>query len=54
MFSRYLKDKGSSNVSTPFFLAVGFHKPHVPFKFPEEYLNLFPIEGVKPPSNPKK
>ena len=24
----------------PFFLAVGFHKPHLPFVFPEEYLDL--------------
>lgn len=22
----------------PYFLAVGFHKPHIPFKFPASYL----------------
>ena len=27
----------------PFFLAVGFHKPHIPFKFPKEYLQLYPL-----------
>lgn len=25
----------------PFFLAVGFHKPHIPFKIPREYLSKF-------------
>eukprot|EP01043_Picozoa_sp_COSAG02_P066728 COSAG02_NODE_10479_length_1901_cov_0.931298_1_plen_329_part_00 len=28
----------------PLFLAVGFHKPHIPFKFPAEYLQLIPPE----------
>lgn len=23
----------------PFFLAVGLHKPHIPFRFPKEYLS---------------
>lgn len=23
----------------PFFLAIGFHKPHIPFKFPQRYLS---------------
>ncbi|XP_026186257.1 iduronate 2-sulfatase isoform X2 [Mastacembelus armatus] len=27
----------------PFFLAVGFHKPHIPFRIPQEYLSLYPI-----------
>jgi len=22
----------------PFFLAVGYHKPHIPLKYPQEYL----------------
>nr|XP_061835647.1 iduronate 2-sulfatase-like isoform X1 [Nerophis lumbriciformis] len=30
----------------PFFLAVGFHKPHIPFRIPEEYLHLYPIENM--------
>jgi iduronate 2-sulfatase len=24
----------------PFFLAVGFHKPHIPLKYPKEYLGV--------------
>ena len=30
--------------SKPFFLAIGFHKPHIPFKFPFKYLNFHPIQ----------
>lgn len=29
------------NSSEPFFLAVGYHKPHIPFKIPGEYLELY-------------
>lgn len=28
-----------SKDSNPFFLAVGFQKPHVPLKYPERYLS---------------
>jgi iduronate 2-sulfatase len=31
----------------PFFLGVGFYKPHIPFKFPAEYLDLHPIDNFK-------
>lgn len=34
---RFLKNK-KEITERPFFLSVGFHKPHVPFKFPSEYL----------------
>ena len=30
----------------PFFLAVGFHKPHLPFQFPEEFLSLYPQDDI--------
>ncbi|XP_045210728.2 iduronate 2-sulfatase-like [Mercenaria mercenaria] len=34
----------------PFFLAVGFRRPHLPFVFPESYLKYYP--EVKLPDNP--
>lgn len=33
----------------PFFLAVGFVRPHVPFVAPAEYFSPFPYEGIKLP-----
>lgn len=33
----------------PFFLAVGFHKPHMPWNVPRKYFDLFPLESVKLP-----
>ena len=36
----------------PFFLAVGYHKPHVPFKYPMEFRSLYPLESVSIAPNP--
>ena len=36
----------------PFFLAVGMKKPHLPFVFPDKYLNYYPEASVKLPPNP--
>ncbi|KAM8848424.1 iduronate 2-sulfatase [Synchiropus picturatus] len=47
---RLLKKQAKS--SQPFFLAVGFHKPHIPFRIPEEYLRLYPIEKMTLPVDP--
>ena len=35
-----------------FFLAVGFKKPHLPFIFPEEFMNMYPLQDIGLPSNP--
>ncbi|XP_059059979.1 iduronate 2-sulfatase isoform X2 [Achroia grisella] len=42
------------NTSIPFLMAIGFHKPHIPLKFPEKYLERVPIETVHPPLQPNK
>jgi iduronate 2-sulfatase len=36
----------------PFFVAVGFHRPHLPFVFPEEFLQYYPEEDIQLPANP--
>lgn len=35
----------------PFFLAVGFVKPHLPFTCPQKYWDLYPPETIKLPDN---
>lgn len=35
--------QGHARDSDPFFLAVGFQKPHIPFKYPEKYLSKFTV-----------
>jgi len=33
----------------PFFLAVGLHKPHMPWNVPKKYFDMFPLETIKLP-----
>ena len=35
----------------PFFLAVGFHKPHLPFTAPRKYWDLYDFAKIEVPSN---
>lgn len=39
------------NNSEPFFLAVGFHKPHLPFNAPLKYWNMYDRDDFKIPYN---
>ncbi|KAG7278913.1 hypothetical protein CRUP_024922 [Coryphaenoides rupestris] len=41
---RLLRTRGDND--SPFFLAVGFHKPHIPFRIPQEYLSLYPLDHM--------
>jgi len=36
----------------PFFLGVGFHKPHDPFIAPKKYFDLYPTDRLDPPREP--
>jgi arylsulfatase A-like enzyme len=33
----------------PFFLAVGLHKPHMPWNVPKKYYDLFPLDSIELP-----
>ena len=41
--------------STPFFMAVGYHKPHMPYACPDEYFDVYPSVSIAnnpyPPQN---
>lgn len=37
----------------PFFLAVGFWKPHAPFNAPRRYWDLYQRDAIAPPAHPK-
>ncbi|RMF37413.1 MAG: iduronate-2-sulfatase [Planctomycetota bacterium] len=33
----------------PFFLAIGLHKPHMPFSVPKKWFDMFPLESIELP-----
>ena len=50
---RQLKQNQSNGDNRPFFLAVGFHKPHVPFYAPSKYFDKYPpADQIKLADNP--
>ncbi|XP_013922359.1 PREDICTED: iduronate 2-sulfatase [Thamnophis sirtalis] len=49
--------KAMKTIKRKFFLAVGYHKPHIPFRYPRKFLKLYPLENVTlapDPALPKK
>ena len=47
------QNRSSTGIAKPFFVGVGFHKPHLPFYCPSKYYDLYPsVEDIKLPENP--
>ena len=42
---------GTIKPEDPFFLAVGLHKPHLPFLFHEKFLKYYPEDEIRLPDN---
>jgi arylsulfatase A-like enzyme len=44
-----IRELDSANGDVPFFLAVGFSKPHTPLVAPQKYYDMFPLESITLP-----
>lgn len=40
------------NANKPFFLAIGFYKPHTPYVAPAKYFDLYPMDAIQMPREP--
>lgn len=48
-YKNKLAELENSTNTTPFFMAVGFIRPHTPLVVPQKYFDMFPLEDVKIP-----
>jgi len=37
---------------SPWFIGLGFHRPHDPFVAPKEFFDLYPLDSIEPPEIP--
>ncbi|XP_078602080.1 iduronate 2-sulfatase-like isoform X1 [Branchiostoma floridae x Branchiostoma japonicum] len=51
-FLQNVSASSQTSPKQPFFLAVGFHKPHIPFKYPREFQDLYPLSNIHLAPNP--
>ena len=47
-------EKFRKNPAKPFFLSVGFYKPHLPFNAPEKYWNMYNRDSIVMSASPDK
>ena len=43
-----MKEYPPTKTGRPFFLGVGFYRPHTPFVAPQAYFDLYPLEAIRP------
>ena len=43
---------GGDAIVRPFFLAVGFRRPHLPWQMPMKFWNMFDNDSIQPPAHP--
>ncbi len=44
---RFAEEELAKQQDRPFFMALGLYKPHLPWKVPQEYFDMHPIEQIK-------
>ena len=47
--AEYAIEKINTKMKDPFFLAVGFFRPHVPWYVPQKWLDMFPLDEIQTP-----
>ena len=52
LISEWAVEKLQEDYEQPFFLAVGFLRPHVPYTAPKEFFDLYNLEGLQSPDIP--
>ena len=45
------QNEKNDDITNPFFLAVGFHKPHLPFVAPERFYQSYPMDEIQLPGD---